>query len=214
MRFLFAVVLCLVLSTPAMAQQPAAATTQPHPAQPAQPAQPLPAWLQYHTPYQGKQNDLSNPHRTPDEIMSWAQRLVVELLSMNPGDYGRKFNEYKKYFLPTGWNDYGAYMQNSHLLNMVTQQGYTVSTIVEGEPMILNKGALGGTYHWLVQVPVVTSLYIAKPGSSDTQNARNARFNVVIQVGRVKKGADDNNISIESWSVRKSGTSITNMPAQ
>jgi hypothetical protein len=202
----------LFCAAPALAQtppppapmqvQPAPAQIQPAPAQAAPEAETAPAptdWMTYKNPYVGEENDIGNPHRTPDEIATWAQQAATDVLSFTPADYKDKLNGFKKYFVPQGWQLYTAYLKDSNLLSMVTDQGYSVGTIVDSHPEIVNSGAVDGVYHWIVKAPVTISFFITdasgkiKPGAA-------GKYNLFIDMARVAAGGQDG-VAISNWRV-------------
>lgn len=162
----------------------------------------IPDWMEYKNPYTAEQDNLTNPHRTPEEITMWAEQIAVEALSMSNENSNERLTEIKKVFAPSGWKDYVTYLQKSQLINMIRQQDYDAMTIVDGSGFIAQKASTGGAYRWLVEVPVVTSLTRPDPQTGQPGAARSARLRIIIQIGRVKQGGDDNDIAIESWTVK------------
>ncbi|MFH1157576.1 MAG: DotI/IcmL family type IV secretion protein [Pseudomonadota bacterium] len=169
---------------------PSLASAQPHKA-PARPS-----WLEYKSPYVGEENDIANPHRTTGEIASWAQQAAADSLSFSRADYKIKLNGFKKYFVPEGWKFYAAYLKNTRLINMVVDDGYTVGTIVNDLPEIVNQGVSNGVYHWIVRMPITISFFSAGPQGVSRPGA-SGKYLLLLDVGRVAEGG----IAIMSWAV-------------
>lgn len=194
---------------PAVAPKPVAAAPAPvaAPAQAPAPAgtvaTPAPNgadWMSY-SPYAGEESDLKNPNRTQEEIIDWSRQRSSDVLSFSPANIDTKLTSMQKNFTQQGWSDYAAYLKDSKLADMVRGQGYAVTTIVNGDTMILNSGSMAGSYHWLVELPLlVTFLHSGMDGSQ--QAVAGGDFKLILQVGRVaaKQGVDG--MAIESWKMQ------------
>lgn len=199
---------------------PAAApvATAPAPAPPAAPpaAAPTPPaagadWMTY-SPYAGETTDIKNPNRTQEEIINWSQQRVTEVLSFSPADIDTKLTKMVSAFTQQGWADYSTYLKDSKLADMVRQQGYSVTTIVNGDTLILNSGSMAGSYHWLVELPLmVTFLYTSGVDGEEPKAVAGGEFKLVLQLGRVpdKPGKDGlavkqgiDGMAIESWKMQ------------
>lgn len=188
------------VATTAAPATPAPVAATPAPA--ATPAAP-PAgsdWKSYN-PYAGEESDLQNPNRTQDEIIAWSQQRATEVLSFAPANLDTKMTGVQKDFTPAGWNEYSSYLKDSKLTDMVRSQNYTVTTIVNGDTMILNSGAMAGNYHWLVELPLmVTFLHSSGVDGEAPQAVAGGNFKLILQLGRVAgaQGGVDG-MAIESW---------------
>lgn len=187
----------------AVPAQPVAPAPAPAPAPAAAPA-PAPSgaapgdWANYN-PYSGEESDLQNPNRTQDEIINWSQQRATEVLSFSPADLDAKMARTKKDFTPAGLAEYLNYLKTSKLTDMVQGQGYAVTTIVNGDSMILNSGAMAGNYHWLVELPLmVTFLHNGADGTQEPVAGGN--FKLILQLGRVAPSTGGvDGMAIESW---------------
>jgi len=195
-KILAAVFLAVVLSAApaAWADSPAAApdgtTTQ------------LPAWLQYKPVYKGEENDIANPHRTADEMATWAQQAAADLLSFSKDDEEAKMAAFRqKYFVDQGWQLYTAYLKDAKILDMVDGQGYSVTTIVSEVPEIVNKGSAGGSYHWILRMPITISFYKKDPATGESKPGNSAKFFLFIHALRVADGGGTDGLAIMDWRV-------------
>jgi hypothetical protein len=162
-------------------------------------------WSNYN-PYSGEENDLNNPNRTQDEIIAWSQQRATEVLSFAPDNIDTKMTANKKAFTTQGLGEYQKYLADSKLADMVHQQGYSVTTILNGDAMILNSGAMAGNYHWLVELPLmVTFLHTGQDNSQEPVAGGN--FKLILQLGRVatNQGGVDG-MAIESWKMENKAT--------
>lgn len=175
-------------------------------------------WMEYKSPYVGEQNDLSNPHRTIEEVLIWAQQRATEVLSFassienmrladaakengttfNGEEMDAKLRRIKGMFTPTGWREYATYVKQSRLADMVREKDYSVTTIVNGNSMVVDSGTVAGAYHWLVKLPVLVT-FIIRDTMGEPQPAPAAQFELVMQVGRNPDTTDADGIAIESW---------------
>lgn len=181
--------IALHLSLPAMAQTVSAQLDT------------KPGWMQYKNPYIGEQNDLANPHRSAEEILSWADQRATDFLSFGEGEMTAKLETMKKDFIQQGWLSYASYLRSSQLFDMVYNQGYSVTTIINGRSNIIGKGTASGAYHWLISAPLMIT-FMKKDTQGQLQPVGSGRYLLTLQVGRVKKGGDDNSIAIESWELK------------
>jgi len=193
-----------LLAAAAYAQAPVAPAAAPAPAPATAPAPaPAPAApgksLWDYNPYSGEGDDLKKANRTQDEILSWAEQRVTEVLSFTPETVDAKLGTMKKNFVQQGWAEYAAYLKESDLLDRVRGQGYTVSTILNGDPLILNSGTVGGTYHWLLELPMMVTL-LRNDSEGVPQPMSGGTFRLQLQVGRVASQGVDG-MAIESWKV-------------
>lgn len=197
MRYILVASLLLLLSSPASAEKepnPLDVPTVPTP------TEPVPEWLKYKNPYSGEQNNLSNPHRTSEEITTWAQNAAAEVTSFMPGGFTNKLTEIKKMFTPQGWVEYATWMRDSQIADMVRAQNYGVSTIINGNVRIINNGSVAGVYHWLVEMPVIVT-FLHPDSSGKQQPLSGGKFRLVIQLGRMAAEPEEDGLIIEGWKV-------------
>lgn len=187
----------------AVAQVPAQQQQQQQPAAPAAPAaEAKPAWMEYKPSYAGEESDISNPHRTHDEITTWAQQAVVDVLSFSRDNYNDKVNGFKKYFAPQGWQLYVNYLKDSKIVDVVGQ-GYTIGAIVNDTPEIVNQGSSAGAYHWIMRMPVTISFY-QKNEDGTPKPATSSKFFLFVDVLRVTQPGSEGGIAITNWRMMES----------
>ena len=161
----------------------------------------VPDWLKYKPAYQGEENNVANPHRTTDEITAWAQQAAADVLSFNKENLNARMESFKKYFVKQGWLLYISYLKDNKVIDMVNQQGYSVSTIVSQVPEIVNRGASGGVYHWILRMPITVSFFKKDPATGEPKQGPSGKFYLFLDVSRVAIGGGDDGIDITNWRV-------------
>jgi len=169
-------------------------------------AQQIPEWLKYKPSYgtgeSGEQNDIANPHRTTDEISAWAQQASADVLSFSAENQDAKISSFKKYFTAQGWQLYISYLKDAKILEMVDQAGYSVSTIVSQPPEVVNRGAAGGVYHWIVRMPITISFFKKDPASEEPKAGPSGKFYLFLDIARTTQESDaEDSMGIVNWRV-------------
>jgi hypothetical protein len=155
--------------------------------------------MEYHNPYTATETDLSNPHRTTDEIIAWAQQQITTSMSFEANSFNQKVAGLRANFTDAGWRDYVTYLKSSQTVDMVRAQHYSVTTIINGDSIIINSGPVAGAYHWLVESPILIS-FTSPDENGIPVTVAGGNFKIDIQLGRVASGGADG-MAIESWHV-------------
>lgn len=184
----------LLSSTASWAQQPTA------PAQ-AAPPEKLPAWLQYKPMYAGEESDIGNPHRTAQEITTWAQQAAADVLTFDRETQAQKMAEFKKYFNAQGWGLYTSYLKDNKILTMVNESGYAIGAVVTEVPEIINQGAGGGAYHWVQRMPITISFSKRDAATGEIKPGPSGKFYLFMDIKRAAQGGGDDGIVIDNWRV-------------
>lgn len=154
-----------------------------------------------------KENTLkiNQPHRSPEEIADWGGGIVAQALSFAPEGMENTRKKLAADFSAYGMKEYETYLTDTQLLNTLTKNKLRIQTISDGGPQVLREGVVSGTYHWLVQVPVMASFYNRDLKSINSKNievGQNRKMTIQIQIGRTaKKGANPLGVEIERWIV-------------
>jgi hypothetical protein len=194
-KILPAFFLVAILAVPAfcMAQESPAPATVPGAQQPS--------WLEYKAPYAGEENNIANPHRTAEEMATWSQQAVADMLSFGPADYKEKLIGFKKYFVESGWQLYTAYLKDAKIVSMVGEGGYSVGAIVNDIPENVSHGAAGGAYHWVMKMPITISFFTTDP-EGNTKTGASGKYLLYMDIVRVAEGGEgENGIAIDNWRV-------------
>jgi hypothetical protein len=199
------------LEAPWLANQPAANT--PHN------ANPMDDFYVGPVDQGGETATLDTPHRSQGEVADFLVHAITEILSMgvDPTDKSRKkpwtYEDHLQ-MLSMGLDanalaDLGSFMEKSNILQTLQANNLLLRVIVDDQPLLLNKGAVDGSYRWLYEMPVTLSFLT--PGVKSYENAStrlNQHVIIRMQVGRVpkKKNKGDPGIDemmIQSFSVKQ-----------
>lgn len=91
-----------------------------------------------------------------DDLLLWIQIVVGDIYTFNAITYQQKFRDIlANDFTPDGADSFRETLNNSQLLKQVVTQQLNLTSIVSGQPVILQQGALMGRYTWKVQMPVL-----------------------------------------------------------
>lgn len=216
-------------ATTVMAQNPGTGQQPlPNPLDPPAPppsTEPKPDWMGYTLPYSGEQSDLSNPHRTAEEIVAWVQAMATDALTFtSKSAYDRlteagaeiKYEEVnpklfrlKEKFTPDGWAKYAAYANQSQLIDKVRNHEFSVTTIMNGNATISDNGAVEDpatgkrTYRWRVRAPLMIT-YLLVNAKGEQQAVEDGQFEVELEMERgPQKGPEDAGLLIDDWIVRQ-----------
>lgn len=148
-------------------------------------------------------NDLKLPHRNEKQIIEWATEIVSQAMTINPKSYDADFKKISPYFTPFAIQEYNDYMTKTNMVNVLVSNSFRLQSMTDDEGSIVKDGEISGTYHWLVQIPIMASFYKDNIQSVDkTANIQSQNLMIQVQVGRVKqKSRDDIGLAVERWSV-------------
>lgn len=148
-------------------------------------------------------NDLKLPHRNEKQIIEWATEIVSQAMTINPKTYDADFKKISAHFTPFAIQEYNEYMTKTNMMNVLVSNSFRLQSMTDDEGAIIKDGEISGTYHWLVQIPIMASFYKDNIQSVDkTANIQSQNLMIQVQVGRVKqKSRDDIGLAVERWSV-------------
>lgn len=148
-------------------------------------------------------NDLSLAHRNEKQIVEWTTEIVSQAMTINPKTYENDFKKIAPHFNHFALQEYNQYMTKTNMVNVLISNASRFQAMTDGDGSVIKEGEILGTYHWLVQIPIMASFYKDNIQSVDkTANIQNQNLMVQVQVGRVKqKDGSDMGIVVERWSV-------------
>jgi hypothetical protein len=118
-------------------------------------------------------------------MSSWLSDFVASALFYTPGQTAEKLAEIKPAFTPEAFQQYVAFMTDSGFSDAIRNQTLKLAAVVETAPVLVGRGASGGRYAWVFEVPVV---------ALDRRTAT-----LRIRVGRAVNGIAPHGVLIESW---------------
>jgi len=147
--------------------------------------------------------DIAQPHMSPEEVQDWTSGFIAQALSLQAETWDEDLKVIQPNFAAYGWKEYSDYLTRMNVKNMLGQNKMKMQAISDGPAQVLREGMVSGTYHWLVQVPVMVTFYksdITSLGDKANRPGQNQRLIIQIQVGRTKKDkANIAGIEIERW---------------
>ncbi len=149
---------------------------------------------------------IDKPHRTTEQMADWSVDHVTTAMNIDPLTWDAHLKTLTPYFDAYGLQEYQSYLQSSGILNLLQTNRLKINSILDGAPTLLSQGALSGTYRWLYQVPLMITYYEEETKTLKTRGVKSQNQKLVlrVQIGRVAKGSDDNNIVIEHWTLAPS----------
>ena len=194
----------LILSSSVYAQAKPVPTVAPFATDATSPKGSGSALMQmYDTERQEDVVPIDKPHRTTEQVASWVEDNIATVLNIDPVQWDATQKKIAPQFDAYGYQEYQNYLKTSGILDLMRNNHLRQNAIADSSSVLLSQGALAGTYHWLYQMPVMLTYYNQDTKTLKAANvqAQNQKVMVRVQVGRTRKGADDNNIVIERWSV-------------
>lgn len=166
------------------------------------PAGTVPEWMTYQDPYGAKGTDKSAAHRSQTEIIAWVQNKTTDALTFSPENFREKLGQIKPTFTADGWQGYSDFMRGGGIADSVQNKGYIMGSIVNGEVAMLNHGEVAGSYHWLLEVPVVVS-FAQKGSDGKVRQMPGGGFTIKVMVGRTSTDILEDGLAFESWEVKR-----------
>ena len=200
-RSVLALMFALMLASPALADEKEIGLEGlPEAPIAATPAAPTPDWMKYNSPYAADKDSIAKANHTSDEIMAWSGRAVSDVLTFKDKDFMGQIKRAQTFFNQAGWGEYAAYLKDSKLLEAGQSGKYVIATITDGPPMILDSGPLNGAWHWIISVPVITSVAQGGVPAADAQVLSSRKARIKLTITRVLEGGDDG-LAVEGWTL-------------
>lgn len=195
----------LSVIAPAMAQ-PAQSVQQPATsAAPAVPAKPAPTSALMNLYSDGTENStaaLDQPHRSTEQLSQWVTDQALAVMTIDPKTWPTYSKSLAPRFVPYGFQEYTTSLAS--ILQRLKSETLRVNAIGDGPTVLVNQGALNGTYHWLYQVPLILTYYDEDISTLKAQKEsyQNQKVTAQIQLGRTAPNAtDDMGLLIERWTL-------------
>lgn len=154
---------------------------------------------------EGSTLDITRPHLSPEEVQDWGSGFISQALSLNLDNWDAVHKDIQKDFSAYGYKEYQDYLTRMNVQGLLKNNNMRMQAIADGPAQVLREGLVSGTYHWLVQVPIMTTFYsnnVVKLKSKTDRPGQNQKLLVQIQIGRTQKeGANPKGIEIERWIV-------------
>lgn len=154
---------------------------------------------------------LDQPHRPNQQIVEWTSGIVAQAMTITPKTWDADIAKLSANFTPYALQEYKSYIEKTSLYASLSGRNMRLQTISSTDGTITKEGAISGTYHWLVDVPVMASFYTADTEEIDKKaDIQSQNMVIAVQVGRVpQKNNGDIGLVIERW-ITPSPDSTTN----
>lgn len=149
---------------------------------------------------------LDQPHRNAEQVGDWVTGVVTQALTIDPNTFEKVSVDVAKNFTPYAQQEYKNFLSNRRILELLKNNNMKLTAFAETKPVLLQEGALEGSYRWLMRVPVMLTYYDRVTTTLKNNKkpiAQTQRVVVTMQIGRVQKRAVDgtDDILIERWTV-------------
>lgn len=138
---------------------------------------------------------LSEPFRTPAEVVAWSANAAQKVLRFSYNDYRQRLQEEASSFTPSGWESFTKALKEARILETVEARKLVISMDIESAPEIKKAFIRDGVYTWYLQFPVTIKF-------EGTDAPSPIRANLLMQVVRVSTLQNADGISIEQWIVK------------
>ena len=136
---------------------------------------------------------LSQANLSRPALLSWAAQASTETMTFGFHDYRRRLQESSRHFTRRGWNSFTRALQDSGMIETVTDNRQVITAIPRSAPTILVEGLMpNGTYRWEVEMPMQVTYELGSSRRSDQMNIR-------LVIVRVPKLESANGVGIEQW---------------
>ncbi len=152
---------------------------------------------------------LDQPHRNQRQLIEWTSSVVTQAMTMTPKTWDADIAKFSANFTPYALQEYKSYIDKTNLYSVLSARDMRLQTISNADGVILKEGVISGTYHWLIDVPIMTSFYAAQTDEIDKKaDIQNQNLVIEVQIGRIPpKNNSDIGLVIERWIAPSAGTS-------
>ncbi|HEY6436740.1 MAG TPA: DotI/IcmL/TraM family protein [Ignavibacteriaceae bacterium] len=105
-----------------------------------------------------KLEPINTPALTDEQVRNFVRDAVTESFTFNYMDLDQRTAAASKFYSDKGYSSYMGSIKTSGLKEQILDKRLLVKTVVDGSPVIQDKGVYGGRYVWTVTVDVVRTL--------------------------------------------------------
>lgn len=135
---------------------------------------------------------LGSPVVTMPFVEQWSSLVVRSAYSLNFLHYPQQLKKARTFFTPEGWASFEAALKGSGYIAAIKQDKLSVSTVVNGPVVMVNRYVSHGRYTWVVQMPLLV-LY-----TSASQQIKR-QFYVTLTIKRVPELEVARGISVTNF---------------
>ncbi len=143
-------------------------------------------------------------HRTNDIIDRWVQTIIPDMLSYNANDYEQQIGVNILSFSKAGSDEYKDFLRKQSFITTLKTGRYNIVGFISGYPVILNEGAVDGSYSWVFKSDVMITYQDKNIDykSNKREKSISKEFILTFQISRNRKSTNEHGVLIESWSVK------------
>ena len=142
---------------------------------------------------------LNKPHRNNTDISRWLTDNISHIMTFESTNYLRETQVKAEFFSETGWQQYVKFLTSSKINNAISSPQYSIYTFVNDQPLLLNKGAVNGSYKWLYEINATITYKDPQTRSYKKETPINQRLKIKLQVGRYPDAKNAHSILIDQW---------------
>lgn len=131
-----------------------------------------------------------------DEMSVLISALVGETLSFPSSNMASVTDRARAYFTPDGFRQYQSFLSSSGLQSTISAGRFKAAAFVETSPLEVTRGAYGGRFKWVFDVPATISF-----SNPDGSIAENRKLTLRLQFSRVPDPQDPEAVKVEIWQV-------------
>jgi len=136
---------------------------------------------------------LSQANLSRPALLSWAAQAASETMTFGFHDYRRRLQESSRHFTRRGWSSFTKALQDSGMLETVTDNRQVITAIPRSAPTILAEGLMpNGVYRWEVEMPIQITYELGAQKRTDAMNLR-------LVIVRLPKLESASGVGIEQW---------------
>jgi len=146
--------------------------------------------------------NLSEPHRAVQQVADWIALSVGTMMNFDSAGYGAHLTTMGSYANGKALGDFQSFVDQNKIMETLKNGNLRMTSSTEEMPLLLNKGAVDGSYRWLYEIPVLLTFLPLDAKSYMDSDHVSQHVIVNAQVGRVTYQTNPDELQIESFSVR------------
>lgn len=147
--------------------------------------------------------DLSDSHRPYLQVGGWLEEKVSRLMNTDASSFDQHKKDISVFLNQNAIGEYATFMANSKIIETLQSNDLQLRSHVEERPLLLNKGSVDGRYRWLFEMPVMLTFLPRATNTYKGSSPASQSVIVSVQVGRVGTDVNDEELVIETFSVRQ-----------
>lgn len=139
-----------------------------------------------------EQADKDQADKDREEVLRWAEKRALDIMTFNFNDYGGRRDYNRQYFTAHGFKEFYDAMENSGIHTAVVQNQYVTTSVVTCPPALMEEGISSKGPRWIIQVPMIVTY------TNETRKSENGMYATIIV--RTNNEYQGQYLGIEQWS--------------